>query len=217
MTRFARSTSAAPAAGGRVPPPPPPAEHLPPSEAEAALGVIGRPAAPKVVPRKSTNGIFTVTGDRIEWTCSRCGTVSDIEDGVCPICGASLNDALRPSQSDRPTRDPNNAALLSLFLPGAGHAYVGLWGQAIARAVISVWLAAVVLLMGAQGSGGMALLFGLVAAVLWGITAHDAHREATGKPNAIILKPRYFLFFVLGTMGLVMALLLLQGLSRVSG
>ena len=57
------------------------------------------------------------------------------------------------------------------------------------------------------------LLFGVIAFALWLIAAHDAYREATGASSAVILKPRYFLYVVLGLLLLLLALLVLQGLE----
>jgi len=45
----------------------------------------------------------------------------------------------------RAEHDPGTAAVWSLLLLGAGHAYSGLWGQAIARGVVSLWEIAIVM------------------------------------------------------------------------
>jgi hypothetical protein len=80
-------------------------------------------------------------------------------------------------------RDPGTVTLMSLFFPGAGHAYLGLWPQAIARGVIG-------------------------ALVGWALSAHDAYREATGRRYAVILKDRGFLFVVLGILLLLTAMVI---------
>ena len=162
------------------------------------------------------SGAFTVTEDGVRWECRKCGTDNPIELDACAVCGASFSDAIRPQdEPGRPRRDPNAVALVSLFWSGAGHAYLGLWGQAVARGVIGLWLAAVVVFVGVQRGPATALplLFGVIAFALWLIAAHDAYREATGASSAVILKPRYFLYVVLGLLLLLLALLVLQGLG----
>ena len=108
-------------------------------------------------------------------------------------------------------RDPNTAALWSLCMPGAGHAYLGLWGQGIARAVVSMWVWLVVFVAavqrGAAGSNQIMVIFGIVAFGLWYAAAHDAYREAKHEENQIILKGRVFLYLVLGLLALLMFML----------
>jgi hypothetical protein len=94
--------------------------------------------------------------------------------------------------------------LLSLFLPGAGHAYLGLWGQAAARAVTSIWVISVALMFAAaQGPAApIPLLFEVLAFGLWCVAAHDAYREAAGDAARVILRGRTFMFTFLCLVGL---------------
>ena len=99
----------------------------------------------------------------------------------------------------------------SLFFPGAGHAYLGQWGQAVARGVLSLWALAVVGVAALQGSAGgarvIAIVFGLVATALWTVDAHDAYREASQEPSLVILKGKMFFYLVIALLGLLMSML----------
>jgi hypothetical protein len=109
------------------------------------------------------------------------------------------------------------AALVSLFFPGAGHAYLGVWNQAIARAAMSTWVAGVAIVAalqrGVPGSGLIVALFGLTAFALWGVAAHDAYREASDDPHAVILRPRMFLYVTVGLLFLLFVSLMAAGMS----
>jgi hypothetical protein len=184
-----------------------------PHEARAMLSELAslddsEPVAPTPTekPKKrpvpsSSSETFNVDDDGITWTCGRCGTVNEFADNECSVCGATFADAIKPPEEPRPPRDANTAAMVSLFLPGAGHAYVGLWGQAVARAVISIWVVAVAIFSAAQSAPQariMSVLFGLVALGLWLVGAHDAYREASNESRSALLKQRFFLHLVLG-------------------
>jgi len=181
---------------------------------EKASSSASEAAAAAVKP--GARGAFTVTDEGITWTCIRCDTRNPLEAAICSVCGTTFADIVRPPV-DRPERDPNLAAMISLFLPGAGHAYVGLWGQGIARAVIQLWIGSVVILSlvagGRANAGAVAIVFGLVGTLLWGISAHDAFREARGEPALVLLKGRFFLYLVLGLLMLLFVMLVGAGLQ----
>jgi hypothetical protein len=103
--------------------------------------------------------------------------------------------------------------MISLFFPGAGHGYLGLWGQAIARGVISVWVVLTALIGAVQGAAMVAVVFGVAAIGLWLLAAHDSYREALNEPNAVILKGKLFLYLVLGLLVLLFILLFSTALS----
>ncbi len=130
----------------------------------------------------------------------------------CTVCGASFADTVREKAPERTPRDPGTAALLSLALPGAGHWYLGLKGQAIARAVLSCWVVFVVIVSGIQrgvpGSVAIALAFGLAAFGLWFASAHDAYREARSEQSQVLLKGKVFVYLVLGLLFLLVALMI---------
>ena len=195
MQRFVARTS--------PPPPPPPgggpAQTIAPGGSGAAAG-------------GGTSGAFTITETGISWMCSRCETVNPLDASVCSVCGTTFADVVRPPD-DRPERDPNTVAMYSLFFPGAGHWYLGLTGQAVARGVLSVWVVLVALLAAVAGSVLMGVVFGLAALGLWIAAAHDAYREARHEPAAVILKGRTFLYLVLGLLLLMVVLLVAAGVQ----
>ena len=160
-------------------------------------------------------GAFRVKEDGVVWVCARCEAENALEVEACRVCGTTFAETVRP-KAERPERDPGTAALLSLLLPGAGHAYVGLWGQGIARAVVSAWVIVVLLLSylqrGDPGSSLIAVVFGFVAFALWGVAAHDAYREARREETLVLLKGRAFLYLVLGLLVLLLILLTVAGL-----
>lgn len=190
----------------RTPPPPPP----PPLGGDTTPTTAPGGSAAAVAQR--TSGAFTITEAGIVWTCTRCETVNPLDASVCSVCGTTFADVIRPSE-DRPERDPNTVAMYSLFFPGAGHWYLGLTGQAVARGVLSVWVVLVAVLAAIAGSVLMGVVFGLAALGLWIIAAHDAYREARRESAAVILKGRTFLYLVLGLLLLMVVLLVAAGVQ----
>jgi len=138
------------------------------------------------------------------WRCVSCETENPLEVQICTVCGSPFAETVRTPDEARPERDPGMTAMFSLFLPGAGHAYLGLWGQAISRAVLSVWVVGTALVAAVQGSAVIAAIFGLAALALWVIAAHDAYRDARGEGAASILKGRAFLYVVMGLLGFLL-------------
>ena len=155
-------------------------------------------------------GAVHVDEKGITWTCGKCDSVNDFSANTCAVCGATFAEAIKPPEPDRPPRDPNMAALVSLFLPGAGHGYLGLWGEAIARAVISTWAVFVTIFLMTQDGKGtlMAIVFGVIATGLWVVAAHDAFREAAGLTNQVILKRKFFIWVVMGLLMLSVLMVL---------
>lgn len=196
----------------RTPPPPPP----PPSGADptptTAPGPGAAPGGPAAAVAERTSGAFTITETGIVWTCTRCETANPLDASVCSVCGTTFADVIRPPDG-RPERDPNTVAMYSLFFPGAGHWYLGLKGQAVARGVLSVWVVLVAVLAGVAGSVLMGVVFGLAALGLWIAAAHDAYREARSESAAVILRGRIFLYLVLGLLLLMVVLLVAAGIQ----
>lgn len=201
LSRFAPPSpvgAPAPRANGAPPPPPPP-----PGFTAAATTV--------------SSGAITVGSDGITWTCKGCDTANPFDSQNCSVCGTPFGDLLRDPPPERPARDPNTVALISLFFPGAGHGYLGLWGQAVSRGILSVWVMLVAVVAGVQGGIGlMSVLFGAIAFVLWLVAAHDAYREATGASAEVLLKQGYFLWVVLGILALMMGMFVMQALQASS-
>ena len=212
-----------------TPLPEPPAVASPDAGAVAADGAdgtsseavaTGAPAEGPGLPvgtQTGPHGAFTVTEQGILWTCKVCEAVNPLDAPVCRVCGATFADTVR-EEPERIEHDPNMAAMLSLFMPGAGHAYLGLWGQAVARGIVSIWtilvVAVSVLSKDQPGSGSITIVFGAVAVLLWILAAHDSYREAKHEPKQVVLKGRMFLYLVLGMLTLLMALLMTTSLSQ---
>lgn len=173
------------------------------------------PAALRAV--GTERGAFKVSDEGIKWRCSVCDHENALNLQYCAVCGAPFAEAIKPKEEPRPQRDAGMAAMISLFMPGAGHAYLGLWPEAITRAVVSLWVLVVVfagLLQGdIPGSNALAITFGSVAFALWVISAHDAYREARGETRQVLLKGRMYLYLVLGLLVLLFLVLLLAGIS----
>jgi hypothetical protein len=173
---------------------------------EAPVTATADPAAPAAGP-EFTRGAFTVSAEGITWTCPTCETPNSIDSDVCTVCGTTFAQMVHP-EPEPADKDPNTAALISLFFPGAGHAYLGMWSEAIARAVVSLWAIGVAIIAAfasGQAAGRLiTILFGVVAFALWGVAANDAYRAARREKNQVILKGRGFLFLVLGLLGVLL-------------
>lgn len=209
---------------------PPPSAEPEPQPAPEPVGLTGDPApvaagaglSPRPAPPApgagvgTTHGVFTVRERGVVWTCSRCDNENPLDSQVCEVCGTRMADVVQPPP-ERPQRDPGMAAMVSLFFPGAGHGYLGMWGQAIARGVLSLWVILVVFVSLLQrGEGGSTLIgivFALVATALWAAAAHDAYREARNEPSMALIKGKVFLYLVLGLLVLLMVMLTASGLS----
>lgn len=98
-------------------------------------------------------------------------------------------------------------------MPGAGHGYLGLWGQAFARAVVSMWVVTTAILGAVQQVVLLAVTFGIAAVGLWVAAAHDAYQEARPAPEAVLLKGRSFMYLVLGLLGLLFVMLVAASLQ----
>lgn len=179
----------------------------------------GNGAAPLLLEREqqvpeaaigTRRGAFKVTAAGVTWECTRCGTDNILDETFCSVCGSTFADTMRPPEVERVKRDPGMTAIWSMVFPGAGHAYLGMWGQAISRGMISVWVTMTALLTALQAENGLPLVtivFGLAATALWVVHAHDAYREASGEGGAVLLKGKVFLYVVLGLLTLLIALL----------
>ncbi|HVF54155.1 MAG TPA: zinc ribbon domain-containing protein [Actinomycetota bacterium] len=195
-----------------APPPPPPGAMVgtpvPMVPAVVGAGAVVDGAAPAESDGTpaviSQRGAFKATDQGIFWTCPSCDSENHIEEIVCPVCGTKLAESVKP-EVERPERDANAMALMSLFFPGAGHAMMGLWGEAISRGVISIFAVGATLVFGIQGAPvWITVAYGLVATALWAAAAHDAWQEANGRHNSAFLVGRRFTFVVLGMIMLLM-------------
>ncbi|HEX2196004.1 MAG TPA: zinc finger protein [Actinomycetota bacterium] len=191
-----------------APPPPPPVAE-PPAREPAG----DRPQVKPGVER----GSFRSTEDGILWRCSSCDTENRLEEQTCTICGTPFAESIRPPAPARAPRDPGTTAMISLFFPGAGHAYLGMWAQAAARAVVSAWVVLMALFFAVGGDGRsmpVAALYGAAAFALWVTAAHDAFREANGETKQVLLQGRRFTYLVLGLLMLLLASLFLTAFAN---
>lgn len=202
----------------QAPPPPPPVAAVPavsapsgpapaPVEAEVSTGI--KPGVER--------GNFRSTDEGILWRCTSCDTENPLEEPACTVCGTAFAEAMRPPAPQRLQRDPGTTAMISLFFPGAGHAWLGMWPQAIARAVLSIWVSLMASFFAVGGKTGavpVALLYGATSFGLWATAAHDAYREANGQPRQVILQGRRFTYLVLGLLMLLLASLFLTAFSN---
>lgn len=198
----------------QAPPPPPPVTDV--REPAAPEPPAGPPAETSVKPGVERGG-FRSTEQGILWRCSSCDTENRLEEVACTVCGTLFAESIRPPAPPRVQRDPGTTAMISLFFPGAGHAYLGMWAQAIARAVVSVWVVVMALFFaigGKAGSTPAAVLYGAAAFALWMVAAHDAFREANGEGNQVLLQGRRFTYLVLGLLMLLLASLFLTAFSN---
>jgi ribosomal protein L40E/TM2 domain-containing membrane protein YozV len=178
-----------------------------------ASGTTAVRAAPGTILER---GAFRVTDEGIHWVCPQCETVNSIDDDLCVACSVPFAQTLRVER-ERPTKDPGTAALFSLFFPGAGHAYLGLWGQAATRAILSTWAILVAIFSIFEGTGaGSVLLAGLFivsALALWVVAAHDAYREASLQEERVLLHGRRYLWVVIGLLMSMVTVLTIAGVS----
>lgn len=77
--------------------------------------------------------------------------------------------------------------VLSMLLPGAGHAYAGLAPEGIARGVLYLWTLGMAIVLtgrtGAPGAGlvrGVGAIFGAAAALVWAVSLAEARRITKG-------------------------------------
>jgi hypothetical protein len=182
--------------------------------ATAPATAARQPASAESEATEVDAGAFSVRAGEITWVCKWCEARNLLAEQSCSVCGAGFGEVLK-EEKQQVTRDPGTVALISLFFPGAGHAYMGDWGQGVARAVVSIWAVLVCFFAGVQGGEGMllAIAFGVIAFCLWVISAHDAFREASGSPALALIKSRHFLYLVLGLLGLQLSMVFIVALS----
>ena len=90
----------------------PPAAPVPPPGETPDPGTV----PPSPVPER--RGAFAIARDGISWRCDRCDTANALAAWECRVCGTRFGHTVQPTPA-RPDRDPNMAALFSLFWPGA--------------------------------------------------------------------------------------------------
>jgi hypothetical protein len=206
LRRFARPSAPPPAA--LHPSTPEPVGVSSPDTPDAAVAV----ASPRV---------FVARDGVVLWTCAVCGNANPLEAASCSVCGSSFARTVSPPVARRDDRDPNSAALYSLMLPGAGHAYVGLWGQAVARALMCSWVVTVALFAVGHGSGVgsvvLAASFGTAALTLWIVSVHDAYWAAKKDDGRALLYGRRWLYLTIALIAVLIVVLIVGMFGARSG
>lgn len=102
--------------------------------------------------------------------CAHCGAEMGVSDIVCPKCGKSEND-LDSSRIGNTlgnnliaTFNPGTGFLLSLFIVGAGHIYLGLFKRGISFLITQIVLALILF-------GVLNLILGLILGVIGSLIA----------------------------------------------
>lgn len=97
--------------------------------------------------------------------CTHCGAEMSVNDVVCPKCGKSENDASSSKMGNTlgnnliATFNPGTGFLLSLFIVGAGHIYLGLFKRGISFLITQIVLALIFF-------GVLNLILGLILGVI---------------------------------------------------
>lgn len=93
----------------------------------------------------------------------------------------------------RSARSPAGALLLSVLLPGAGHAYAGQVPEGAARGALYVWTTGMaIVLLGRAGAPGAGVvrtvggIFAVAAALTWGVSLAEVRRIARGDRRPIV-------------------------------
>jgi len=130
------------------------------------------------------------TGDRSgvpTWVCPACERENAIAADRCEICGTSFAQLFAEPER-RVEIDPSRALRWSLLLPGLGHWMVGHRLDGVARMVLFAWTFGTVVLLALTRSGGslgsagaLFALYAVSAITLYGVSAIDARRVATGE------------------------------------
>jgi len=157
--------------------------------------------------------------DGLVWACPSCGLANPIDARACARCATPFADLFGPEPARRPPPAPGRAAGLSLAFPGLGHVACGRGAEGVARAVLFLWALAFGVLLVTGGSGAIAAvgwLFLAAAAALYGLTALDARRLASGETGQL-LSSRVLLAMMAGLTLLSILAFVAGALSSASG
>jgi hypothetical protein len=167
----------------------------------------------------SGGGRFRRHEGEIEWRCEVCQSWNLVGLARCTVCATPMTGPEAAPAPDRRATPPV-VLLLTVLLPGAGHAALGRMATAWARGLTYLlWLlGGTTLLITALSSSesplpGVILLLG--AAALWLITLLDVQSLLANRTRQI-LDARVFLWLVVGVIGLLMVTFMAT-FSRVGG
>lgn len=152
---------------------------------------------------------FRTTEEGVDWRCVVCESWNPIERQTCSTCQAPFSQSFGEEEPP-PDVDETTALIATAVLPGAGHFLAGRTGAGISRAFIFiVWLAGGWLLLSSASSSGQSTLpaFPLLlgALVVWVGSILDTRTAVRGgSSDTELLRPRVFLWVVVGVIGLLM-------------
>ncbi len=163
------------------------------SEPEVGGASAGSPIAePASAATGSTVTPIQAREGEPSWPCPVCGNRNPIEIDACAACGTPFGRLFQEPER-RVEIPPRRALAWSLLLPGLGHVKVGRVADGIARAVLFAWttITVVLLLSSRSGKGGLGSTAGLFALffvaslLLYGLSAIDTYRIASGERELV--------------------------------
>ena len=135
---------------------------------------------------RATASTSAVPSERREaaWTCPACEHQNAIDHDACEVCGTPFA-ALFRQDEERPAVAPRDAFTRSLILPGLGHKMLGRGADGLARGMLFLWTGGttvMILISGVSSAaiGGLLLLYGSLAMIVYVLTAFEAYRIAQG-------------------------------------
>jgi len=136
------------------------------------------------------------------WPCVACGGRNPIEADACTACGTPFANTMRV-EAPRDRGTPRDAVAWSLIYPGLGHRKVGVPLDGLARGILFTMTFGMALLIGLGGvrSGpifALFLLYLVLALVVYGASAYEAHRVARG--GALLIPSRPLMWATVGLM-----------------
>jgi hypothetical protein len=151
-----------------------------------------------------------------------CGNRNPIEFDACAACGTPFGRLFQEPER-RPEIAPGRALAWSLVVPGLGHWKVGRPVDGFARTVLFLWtVVTVIVIVGSRsGKGGLGATAGLfllflgASVLLYGLSAVDAYRIASGERE--LVTSRILLWGSAGLMLIAAALAALVTLPAVRG
>lgn len=181
-----------------------PLAHAPAAAVAPAAPVQDSGAAPEGVPGGRAPPGFRRHGERVEWECPTCATLTSVHDPLCRACRTPLTARFLP-RDPSPPRAWGGALALSVLLPGAGHVAVDQHGSGLARILLySLWLAGGVVLAGISDPRSVLvaapLLLGAAIVLLTSVADVLALRAGTRQ----VLEGRVLLWLVIGVTGLTL-------------
>lgn len=154
-----------------------------------------------------------VAGDEPTWSCQVCHEANPLTSNVCSVCQTPIFVSFGAEVDEEPALSPSEA-VTQAFVPGLAHIRLGhgLIGFTIAL-LVWVLIGFALIIAFAGGARIPVLMVFMLAIAIILVSVHDAQRLAQRQADSIILKPRILTFVALGAIGLVVAIIWVQGLA----